>query len=64
MECGYSKPILIFAAVKYFCPKDKDIMSLIVRRIFMVDIIMLSILVISFLLMIGFVNLVDKELKR
>lgn len=50
--------------VKYLCPKDKDIMSLIVRRIFMVDIIMLSILVISFLLMIGFVNLVDKELKR
>lgn len=39
-------------------------MSLIVRRIFMVDIIMLSILVISFLLMIGFDNLVDKELKR
>ncbi len=30
----------------------------------MVDIIMLSILVISFLLMIGFVNLVDKELKK
>lgn len=30
----------------------------------MIDVIMLSILVISFFLMIGFVNLIDKELKR
>jgi hypothetical protein len=30
----------------------------------MIDVIMLSILVISFFLMTGFVNLIDKELKR
>ena len=30
----------------------------------MIDVIMLSILVISFFLMIGFVNLIDKELKK
>ena len=30
----------------------------------MIDVIMLSILVISFFLMIGFVNWIDKELKK
>ena len=30
----------------------------------MIDVIMLAILVISFFLMTGFVNLIDKELKR
>lgn len=30
----------------------------------MIDVIMLSILVISFFFMTGFVNLIDKELKR
>lgn len=30
----------------------------------MIDVIILSILVISFFLMTGFVNLIDKELKR
>ena len=30
----------------------------------MIDVIMLSILVISFFLMTGFVNSIDKELKR
>ena len=30
----------------------------------MIDVIMLSILVISFFLMTGFINLIDKELKR
>lgn len=43
---------------------DKEIVNLMVRRKFMIDVIMLSILVISFFLMTGFVNWIDKELKR
>lgn len=61
---SFFKPILILKVLKYFCPKDKDIVNLIVRRKFMIDVIMLSILVISFFLMIGFVNWIDKELKK
>ena len=57
-------PILILKVLKYFCPKDKDIVKSIVRRKFMIDVIMLAILVISFFLMTGFVNWIDKELKR
>lgn len=61
---SFFNPILILKVLKYFCPKDKDIVKSIVRRKFMIDVIMLAILVISFFLMTGFVNWIDKELKR